>query len=404
MTRNMMLLGFAILFAPVLVGAVEITPADSPIKLDLYGVLIANTYWNSSGVFGSDVPLWTVAATDPRAGDKELGMIARQSRFGFKVKGPDVGTAKLSGVFEMDLFGSMPNGGQKASFAQVRVRLANMKLDWGNASFSAGQDWTILAPLNPTSLAHFAVVGLATSGNIWLRYPQVRFEAFAKRGESKFGVTAGMVRPVAGSDPTEPGSFVDVSGAGERSSMPFLQGRAFYTKTLSEKTIAVGVSMHYGKESYKFGTTTITRKKVDTWAVAADFQIPLGKAVGIQGEIFTGTNLDSFQGGINQGVSVNESAADVVTIDATGGWVQLSVTPPQKKELTFHLTYGTDRPDNELLKAGQRSENSTLMAGLFYKPAASFQTAVEYALINTRYRLGKKNDASVLNVAFAFTF
>lgn len=162
--------------------------------------------------------------------------------------------------------------------------------------------------------------------------------------------------------------------------------------------------MHYGKESYKFGTTTITRKKVDTWAVAADFQIPLGKAVGIQGEIFTGTNLDSFQGGINQGVSVNESAADVVTIDATGGWVQLSVTPPQKKELTFHLTYGTDRPDNELLKAGQRSENSTLMAGLFYKPAASFQTAVEYALINTRYRLGKKNDASVLNVAFAFTF
>lgn len=403
-TNHMPLLGFAIFLVPALAGAVELTPADSPLKLDLYGVIMSNTYWNSSGVVGSDVPLWAVAGTDPRAGDKELGMIARQSRFGFKVKAPDVGGAKLSGVFEMDLFGSLPNGGQKASFAQARVRLANMKLEWGNFSFGAGQDWTILAPLNPTTLAHFAVVGLATSGNIWLRYPQVRVEAFAKRGESKLGVTLGMVRPVAGSDPTDPGSFIDVSGAGERSSMPFLQARVFYTKPVAQKTMALGLSMHYGKESYKLSTSTITRKKVNTRAIAGDFQLPIGKALSIQGEVFTGTNLDSFQGGINQGVAVNEASAGVATIDATGGWVQLSLTPPQKKALSFHVTYGIDRPDKEHLKAGQRSENSTVMAGLFYKPTGNFQTAIEYALIDTKYHLGKENEATILNVTFAYTF
>lgn len=384
--------------------AVELTPKDSPLKLDLYGVIIANTYWNSSAVIGSDVPLWTVPGSDPKSDDTEFGIVARQSRFGFKVKAPDVGKAKLSGVLELDLFGSFPNSGQKASFAQGRLRLAYLKLDWNSFSMTAGQDWTILAPLNPTTIAHFAVTGLASSGNIWLRYPQLRFEGTKAMGDGKFGLTAGLIRPVAGGDPTVVGAFVDEAGAGERSSQPFLQARAFYTKPVAGKPLTLGVSTHYGKESYKFGTTTVTRKKVDTWAVAGDFQVPAGSAVSFQGEIYAGSNVDSFQAGVNQGVNVDEPAQTVTVIDSVGGWVQFSLTPPQKKSMSFHVAYGVDNPDDGVLKAGQRSENSTLMASVFYKPTANFQTAVEYNLIKTKYAKGKENDASVLNLAFAFMF
>lgn len=394
----------AALLAPAGAPAAELTSPDAPVKLDLYGFILANTYWSSSGVFGSDVPLWAVARTDARAEDQEFGMTARQSRFGLRLKAPDVGKAKLGGVLELDMFGSFPNGGQKASFGQARVRLANMRLEWERASLTAGQDWIILAPLNPTTLSHFAVVGLATSGNIWLRYPQLRLDVFTKRGDAKLGMTAGLVRPVGGSDPSEPGAFVDVAGAGERSGMPFIQGRAFYATPAFGKTLAVGLSGHYGQESYKFGTTTITTDDATTWAVAGDFQVPLGAALALQGEVFTGTNLDSFQGGVNQGVVASDALATATPIDTKGGWVQLSVTPPGNKKLAFHLTYGMDDPDDDTLRAGQRAQNQTLMASVFYKPTANFQCALEYSRLDTKYRSGEANDASVVNLALAFSF
>lgn len=404
MKKHLPLIALAALFAAPAAPAAEVTAPDAPVKLDLYGVILANSYWNSSGVVGSDVPLWTVSGTDPRAGDKELGMTARQSRFGLRLTAPDVGSAKLNAVLELDFFGSLPNGGQKASFGQARVRLANLKLDWKNASFTAGQDWIILAPLNPTTLGHFAVVGLAASGNVWLRYPQLRMEVTGKRGEAKLGLTAGLLRPVGGSDPSEAGALIDTAGAGERSGFPFVQARAFYARPMRGKTLGVGLSAHYGKESYKFGTTAITKDEATTWAAAADFQAPLGDALSVQGEIFTGTNLDSFQGGVNQGVATNDALATATAIDAKGGWVQVSFAPPGHKKLSFHLAYGIDDPDDNALKAGQRAKNSTLMASVFYKPTANFQWALEYSRLNTEYRLGQTNDASILNLAFAFSF
>jgi len=403
MTSRPLLLAVALL-APATAPAVELTPTGAPLKLDLYGFIVANTYWSSSGVFGSDVPLWAVARTDSRAEDQEFGMTARQSRFGLRLKAPDVGTAKLSGVLELDLFGSFPNGGQKASFGQARLRLASMKLEWANASLTAGQDWIVLAPLNPTTLSHFAVVGLATSGNLWLRYPQLRLDMVRKLGEAKLGVTAGLVRPVGGSDPSEAGSFVDVAGAGERSGIPFLQGRAFYSRPASGRTLAVGLSAHYGKESYKFGTTTVSTDEAKTWAVSGDLQLPLGAALSLQGEAYTGTNLDSFQGGVNQGVVSSEAAATATPIDTRGGWLQVSVTPPQSKKLAFHLAYGIDDPDDDTLRAGQRTLNRTLMASVAHKPTANFQWALEYSRLETKYRSGQTNQASVVNLGLALSF
>ncbi len=388
--------------------AAEVMPEDSPVKIDLYGAIVANAYWNSTGVVGSDIPLWVVSGNDARAEDTEFGLIARQTRFGVKVKTSDVGKAKLSGVMEADFFGGFPAAGQSASFADLRLRLAYMKLDWERSALTVGQDWIILAPLNPTSLSHFAVAGLSASGNLWLRYPLVRFDATRSAGAGKLGFTGGIVRPVGGSDVPAGGTLIDTAGAGERSSMPFWQGRLFHSRPSGNKTLALGLSGHYGQENYKLGTTTISESDLDTWAVAGDFQIPMGDTFTVQGELFTGSNLDSFQAGINQGFSLNGTnfgdSTSINPIDSNGGWVQLSVAPAKCKDFTFHLAYGIDNPDDGVLSRGQKSENASVMASVFYKPTKHFQTAFEYSWIRTKYKLLESNDASVINVAFAFTF
>lgn len=406
--RIVRLLLITTLVASAPLWAIDVLPADSPVKIDLYGVVLANAYWNSSGVVGSDVPLWTVSGADLRVDDHEFGIIARQTRFGFKVKAPDVGSAKLSGVLEADFFGGFPASGQAASFPDLRLRLGYVKLDWTNVSLTAGQDWIILAPLNPSTLSHFAVVGYAASGNLWLRYPQVRIDVTHPVGDSKLGFTAGIIRPVSGSDVPIGGTLTDTSGAGERSGMPFWQGRVFYTKPIDQKALTLGFSGHYGKENYKLGTTTITEKDLTTWAVAGDFVVPIGKAVSVQGEMYTGSNLDSFMGGINQGFKLAGTsfadATDITAIDTAGGWIQLSVTPPSMSTVTFNVSYGVDNPDDKTLAKGQRSENSTWMGSVICKPSKYFQTAFEYSRISTKYYNGVDNDANVINVAFGLWF
>src|SRR5262249_31761963 len=151
-----------------------------------------------------------------------------------------------------------------------------------------------LAPLNPTTLSHFAVAGFAGAGNLWLRYPQLRLDVWGKAGTGRVGLTAGAVRPVGGSDPDTPGASLDAAGAGGRSGQPFWQGRAYYTRPVGQKTLAIGLSGHHGQESYRIGTAG-QNADVDTWAVDGDLQIPLGRWLSIQGELFTGSNLDSFQ-------------------------------------------------------------------------------------------------------------
>jgi hypothetical protein len=405
MRRTLLVVG--LLLIPIFADCIEITPADSEWKLDIYGVILANAYWNSEGVVGSDVPLWVVSSADVRAGDTEFSIAARQTRFGFRIKPPDLGNAKVNAVVESDFFGGFPVSGQAPSFSNPRLRLAFVKLEWEKISFTAGQDWIILAPLNPTTLAHFAVVGLAASGNLWLRYPQIRIDSIHPIGTGKLHLTGGIVRPVSGSDIFSGGTLTDTAGAGERSGMPFWQGRFGYSRTVAQnKTISFGVSAHYGQEDHRFSPSN--EQEIDSWAVAGDFLIPIGSAFSIQGEIFSGSNLDSFQGGINQGFETSLEKilpAPIIPLDTSGGWIQLSATPLQDKNLSFHLAYGVDDPkETGGFSGADRVKNSTWMASAMYKFSKHFQTAVEYNHITTEYVQSGKNSASVINVAIGLWF
>jgi hypothetical protein len=68
-----------------------------------------------------------------------FNILSIQSRFGFKVKAPDILGAKSSGLMEGEFFGS-----SNTDVGSVRLRHAIVKLDWGEHEVMAGHFWNPL--------------------------------------------------------------------------------------------------------------------------------------------------------------------------------------------------------------------------------------------------------------------
>src|SRR6266851_5729988 len=151
--------------------------SQNKFPITIYGTLLTNAFFNTSLTNIEDIPLFAgKKGSDPFGNDKNFGMTLRQSRFGLRYQGPKAGGAQISGQFEFDLLGGKAAFSNGINMDLFRVRLAFGRLDWQNFSLVAGQDWSIFAPLNPTTLAEFAIPGFSASGNPWIRMPQLRAE------------------------------------------------------------------------------------------------------------------------------------------------------------------------------------------------------------------------------------
>ena len=393
-------------------------PADGP-KVTIYGTIVATASVADHQFNIPDIPVWalqdTARLTPASIGSQQpagfeaddltvFEMSARQSRVGIKVEVPN-GTSKWTpgGQVEIDFFGARPATGQGTVFNQPRIRLGFISLK--NASgwnFVAGQDWMIFAPLNPTSFAHFAVPEAAFAGNPWMRLPQFRIDKLTKIGSGSKGLLfqAGILRPTGGGDSPVAGTLSDnPSLSAERSGQPFYQGRLAFTGTGAGRAQAIGVSGHYGKEKAEPQT-------LDTWGVAVDGQVSLGKKLGLSGEAWQGSNLDTFQAGIGQGIT--QANGVFHQLDAHGGWIQASVfaTP----SLNFNSGFGHDDPDDAALTSlVTRSMNQVFWLNAMVKPHPNVTIAFEYNWINTTFRAGptapeRPGTGNFGNVAVALTF
>jgi len=142
----------------------------SGFPLQVYGTLLLNAVYNTALTNIEDIPLFTgKQGSDPSGNDKNFAMTARQSRLGFRFRGNEVAGAKLTGQVEIDFLGGKAAFGNGIDMDLLRLRLALGRLDWPSWSLEAGQDWSIFAPLNPTSLAEYAIPTFSASGNPWIR-------------------------------------------------------------------------------------------------------------------------------------------------------------------------------------------------------------------------------------------
>jgi hypothetical protein len=266
--------------------------AQSRFPIRVYGTLLFNSFFNTSLNNLEDIPLFAgKQGSDITGGDKNFGMTVRQSRVGMRYTGTRIGDAKLSGHVEFDFFGGQSALANGVGFDIFRLRLAYGRVDWRNFSLVAGQDWSVFAPLNPTSLATFAIPGMSSSGNLWIRSPQVRAEyrySWSDNTHVQFQFAA--TDPDIGDSPTT-FATVRTAGIGERGRLPGADSRVLFT----ERAVAVGLSGHYsrGKNAGTVGTFNV-QNGVDSWGAAVDYTVPVGKYLILTGEAYQGRALGIF--------------------------------------------------------------------------------------------------------------
>jgi hypothetical protein len=407
MSRSRSALALAVLLAGTSLSASAQTPSPTPApaedaspKLMPYAAVYFNGFHNSGGTNNQDVPLWAIAGTG------DTGATARQSRFGLRASLPAVFGAKTAATIEADFFGGFPAIGTGENFGQVRLRLANMRLDWKNTSLGIGQDWMVFAPVNPSSLACAAIPLFAAAGNPWARLPQVRLER-------RFGaglVQAAVLAPQSGDFNS---AFLAQPNSGSLSEVPYVQGRLAWTSKNafgSGKPGALGVSGHYGQSQVT--PTGGTAKDLDSAGGAVDWSWHFGKHVLLSGEGFLGENLAGFQAAVFQGYNPDEVTASAPggtpeSISTKGGWAQLAVTPGASK-LTVLAAYGIDDPDDaDLVSATSRNwrtRNEVLALALQYRASAQLSFGLEYRFLETRFlQTGTQKDRH-LNLAAVMSF
>jgi hypothetical protein len=389
-------------------GAVTST-SKFPVKI--YGNILLSTNYVDRGTNTIDIPLFAIQRNaPPDQNHQNFNMTVRQSRFGLSYESNVLNDAKLSGFFEFDLLGGKPNFSNGMNFDILRVRLAYGRLDWGNDSFEAGQNWTLFSPLNPTTLASYAIPGFSGSGNLWIRSPQLRYEHRMKAGEGSHVIFAGaIVDPNAGDNSGNPASRP--IGLGERGAMPAFETRLGFTTKSHDKESSGGVSGTYSRLLGVLGSPagTTVRSPIDAYGVSADWNLWLTSGLRVTGEAYHGRALGIFSGEIAQ-------ASDVINgrtqgINSTGGWAELHGEAPSGysgwwKNFSANIGYGLEDNRNRDLLVGLRERNQAFMVNGQYRLTPNVTFALEYRRIITDY-LGQPladNKLNWGNLSVLYTF
>ena len=311
--------------------------SGSKYSVRLSGLVLLNMVSTRGSVDSLDLPL---AAREPDAATASgFGMSVRQSAIGLEVFGPRVGGAKTRADLGLDFFGGFPITADGLSAVRPRLRTANVKLSWDTVSIAAGQDTPFFSPQSPSSLLGTAYPALSSSGNLWTWTPQVYVEAHRPLSNgARVTIAGGLLDPFTGE---APGSEYDrLPTAGERSRVPAVAIRAGVQTAGEESRGDFGAGAYYARQNWGFGRT------VGAWAATADWDVALGRWVGVSGEAYRGRSIGGLGGGLSTSVlfdgSESLAASAVIPVESTGGWVQLKVAPSNRLE--FNGAWGTDRP------------------------------------------------------------
>jgi hypothetical protein len=376
------------------------------LPISLYGSLLFTTGYNTADFNVEDLPMIaSKQSTDPSGGDKNFYGTVRQTRLGMNLLTTDALGAKLTGTFEFDLMGGEAPFANGAHFDLFRLRLAYGQLSWKHFSLEGGQDWSIFAPLNPTSLNEAGIPEFSGSGNPWIRAPQLRFEARTRNptGNNLLWQFAAL-DPNMGDNSTTTVIVARQPGIGERGRMPSLESRLAFIKKYNDRDFSFGVSGHYdrGKNAGTIGTLNV-QTPVDSWGVAVDYSLPLTKVIAITGEAYEGRALGVYS------VAAGEAVGAVGTAGAhgvlsRGGWAQFQLN--WSKRWQTNIAYGVDQPEDSEIPVGVRSRNQQYMANVIDRLTRNINWSLEYRRILSDYRnqlaANERGDHIDLGLAYVF--
>ncbi|MFN7921828.1 MAG: hypothetical protein U0Q16_17135 [Bryobacteraceae bacterium] len=380
--------------------------SGSKYRVKLSGMALMTIHNTHGAAAGLDAP--EVAETrGPGESRGAFGASLRQSIIGIDVEGPTLAGAKTHGEARADFFGGLPGTSEGTTSGLVRLRTAKLVLDWKSRTLEAGQDSPFISPLSPISLVTTAYPGLWAAGNLWAWTPQVHMtHRFEVSSGTKVLLQYGILDPLTGEIPPE--EYERAPTAGERSRKPAVAFRLAGQRDLGSRQATAGVGMYYSRQNWGF------ERRVDSWAVTADWNLPVGRYFSFSGELYRGKALGGLGGGAGATVlmsgPVSSAATHVLPLDSGGGWAQLQFKPHPR--WSVNGAFGGDFPfytaaANALTSLGLVSDpkkNSSGFTNVIYQPRNNLLFSVEYRKLWTSPFLDRQRKAGQVGLGAAILF
>ncbi len=375
--------------------------SDSRFRVKLFGMILANTYFNSNDSSLNDVPL---GAPPAEAGIRKnnFGATLRQTRIGLSMEGPRLsprlGEARLSAEAEFDFWGGTNGRADGDVLGFFRVITASARLDWEKTSLVVGQRSPLVSPLNPTSIAAVWFPPLSSAGNLWQWRPQIIVEHRAKINESSQMIVQGGVMTPFG----ESLQSATIEGG------PGYESRIAYRRNLnSDQSLELGFGGYFHRRPFP------DERYVNSYAITGDWIIPLGNRLELSGEAYIGRaiGLSERSGSRNDRLYavtglIDNPETGIRGIHSTGGWLQLAVKA--HSDLDFNFAYGQDDPRNGDIYDGFRNTNTRFknQAGstnFIWRLRQNFLFSMEYRRLWTNYATRRQTNNHV-NMAVGYLF
>jgi len=375
----------------VLLAAAGASAGEQPkFDFDWYGYLKLDASYDQNLTSHGNFVMW-VNPENSTGDDEQFNMTHKQSRFGFKAKGQGYQDVKIGGQVEFDMYGTA-SGENKA---ELLVRHAYLSVETQGFEFLAGQTWDLISPLNPNTLNYAVLWGC---GNIGYRRPQLRMTYTTNANpNTNVKFAAGFFRNI-GNDLTPTLTLstevADGSDDGTDAGVPSFQGLFEVShKSTDGPSFQAGLSGLYG--SMKAEGTLGSNESYESNAIIGHLAVTLPSGLGISGEAYTGSNLTSYFGGINNNNTIEG-------VESKGVWA--SAWLPLSKKVKFSTGLGLDDPNDDNLSAGSRSKNACYYGNITVTPVPLFTVGMEVSQWQTDYMdTGKAKDLR-LQSSFVLNF
>lgn len=267
-------------------------------------------------------------------------MTARQTRFGFLIKGPSSDNGlQTQGHIEMDFYGtgvdrlSGKNQDPEENKGLLMLRIATVEIFNDNFSLLAGNDWAVVSPIFPhTNNYPYG----ADVGNLGYRMPQVRLTLYAL--DKQLALQIAAVNKMGDVD------TLDID-TGRMNGAPTWEWGLMYKN--NDNKMMIAYTGHYGMEeiqSKHYGNFGYFGVKVPSFSHNISLQLPLGDYFAINGEYYQGANLDgAYYAGQENGWVLNKNRKRE-PLHSQGGWGEIMIKPSDKVRL--YLGYGIDDVDD----------------------------------------------------------
>jgi len=379
----------------------------SKYPVHLTGLVLFNSFIDSGNVDNIDLPS---IASPPTAGVGTLtaGASIRQTILGVQVTGPQVFGGRSSAEVNMDFYGGMPYSNYGTAAGIIRLRTAAIRLNWDRDTVEVGFTDPLISPLTPTSYASVAEPSLAWAGNLWTWSPQASYEhRFGSAASPHFAWQAGLWdSPAAGYNVD---SLFRSPSAGERSGQPAYESRISFARDARTDGLQLGLGGYYSRQSY-------TGRNGDSWAVTADWRVPMSKFFELAGEAYRGRALGGLGGGVYKDVVTgNDPVTGLATfrlLNAAGGWTQTKFrfSPTLEANAAVGLDDGFARDFHSLVLAANsgstlfRARNRMATANLIFSPKTYLILSPEYRRIWTWPINSARSTADIFSLTFGLRF